>query len=176
MKRNVYVFVGIVLLTIGVICMFVVQEFYYSQILIVLGIDFFGFGIVKILIQKNPTLKTLGMVILCFSFLNFLNHFDFLSNIDTLITSSKIESNVLKYLIKETIWLFVSGRILWEGVKLIQNKDVYYSDYIKTNSFRYLVIFVIFIMFVEIPIYGVHTGFFGLPHGHSIWNIGTHLH
>lgn len=147
------------------------------QILFYLGVLLLVLPRIIDLIFKKRSVKGVAIVFLLFSLINGLNQFEFLPSIffkGTLL----IKSEYLFYSIMQifrfigSLWLFL------ESIFLYKNYQKYnFEDLLKTTRIRLLLIFIGLLIFLEVPIFGWHYGFFGdFKHGHNFWNHGFHLH
>lgn len=171
------ILLGGIFMAIGIVLGLIVDEVLISQILVVLGIEIIIFELVRKYIFKKSSIKILGVSILFFSILNILRHSTFFFIISRL--KEFYENSIVfnQYLFRESIWLIASIWILGKGIQLIKNeKEKEFKEYVKSQEFKIITALIIIILFLEIPIFGIHGGFGGGLHGHGFWDKGLHMH
>lgn len=89
--------------------------------------------------------------------------------------SLKVEDLAVSKTFYEKLGFSVLGGDFKQNYLIMKNKIVF-VDYFRTLRFKVLRSFIITFLVLQIPIYDTHRSITGTEHGHSFWDIGTHLH
>ncbi|MGB0870193.1 MAG: hypothetical protein ACPGSD_11410 [Flavobacteriales bacterium] len=169
--------IGSLIILVGLIVSFLIDPVYWVQILIVLGLELLCLSLVKELVLKRKSIKLLGFSILGFSILNLILHLDLLVQILQVIINFQLDYSSFGLFVKLKLWFFSMYWFFFQSFSLIKNhENIDFYEYMRSNSFRILVVIVLIFLFLEIPLYDTHPYITGDYHGHCFWQVGIHFH
>jgi hypothetical protein len=159
----------------GLILLFQTDNYWIGELISFIGLTSFILDMTIRIIWKQQDIKTLAIVFSVFTLLNLIRHLNFYIYLPTLISFENFQFELIIF--RELIWFLPSVLMVLVSVRLIINKkQINYQAYVKTKEFRYVIMFVLLAIALEMPVFGFHPDYLGGTHGHGFWDAWTHIH
>jgi hypothetical protein len=165
------VLVGIILLITGLFIYSLTNFNFVGEILIYLGLASLIIDYLIEFIFRRKNLKILGFIFLIFSIVNLLLHINFYTKLTG--TGKVIDIKYGVYFIRDLIWLI----IIRVSVRIIINKNnKKFEDYINGTEYKLILAFIILMIILEIPIFGIEGDFIKGLHGRGLLDSWMNMH